>query len=98
MENEPMKKTKHYDDTVMDKKIVDICLNIKKARIQAGISQKELAERINRKRNAISRIESEGGNITLKTLFDIIERGLKGKIKISIQIKGKEISDSTTDK
>ncbi|TJY68749.1 DNA-binding protein [Sphingobacterium alkalisoli] len=32
----------------------------------------------------MSKIENNGNNITLKTLFDIVEKGLGGKVKISI--------------
>lgn len=34
----------------------------------------------------ISRVENDGENITLKTLFDIVERGLGGKLKIEVQL------------
>jgi transcriptional regulator with XRE-family HTH domain len=41
---------------------------------------------VDKKRTYISRIENDGSNITLKTLFEIVEKGLGGKVKISIQI------------
>jgi len=41
---------------------------------------------VDKKRTYISRIENDGSNMTLKTLFDIVEKGLGGKVKISIQI------------
>ena len=94
MEKDLLQRANYYDDTVMDQKISEICFNIKKARVSAGITQLELAKKINKKRNVISRIESEGGNITLKTLFDIIERGLNGKIKIIIEVNGSDIVNS----
>jgi len=34
----------------------------------------------------ISRVENNGSNLTLKTLFDIVEKGLRGKVKISIEV------------
>ena len=45
----------------------------------------ELAERINKKRAFISRIENDGSNLTIKTLRDIVERGLGGKLNIEVQ-------------
>ncbi|WP_288902670.1 helix-turn-helix domain-containing protein [Xylanibacter caecicola] len=50
------------------------------------ITQAELASRINKKRTFISMVENDGKNITLKTLFDIVERGLGGRLKIEVQI------------
>jgi hypothetical protein len=41
---------------------------------------------VDKKRTYISRIENDGSNMTLKTLFEIVEKGLGGKVKISIQI------------
>jgi hypothetical protein len=41
---------------------------------------------VDKKRTYISRLENDGGNITLKTLSDIVEKGLGGKVNISIQI------------
>jgi len=39
-----------------------------------------------KKRTYISRIENDGSNMILKTLFEIVEKGLGGKVNISIQI------------
>ena len=44
-------------------------------RDQRAMTQAELAE-----------VENDSGNITLKTLYDIIERGLGGKLKIEVQL------------
>ncbi len=61
-------------------------LLLKKAREEKQMTQSELAGLVNRKREYISRIENNGSNLTLKTLFDIVEKGLGGKVKISIEI------------
>lgn len=58
---------------------------LKKAREEKHLTQAELAELVDKKREYISRIENNGSNLTLKTLFDIVERGLGGKINISIE-------------
>lgn len=63
-----------------------IGLMLKKAREDKQLTQSELGELVDRKREYISRIENNGSNLTLKTLFDIVEKGLGGKVKISIEL------------
>lgn len=63
-----------------------IGLLLKKAREEKQLTQTELANLIDKKREYISRVENDGSNLTLKTLFDIVEKGLGGKVKISIEI------------
>ena len=46
----------------------------------------QLAELVDKKREYISKIENNGSNLTLKTLYDIVEKGLGGKVRISIDI------------
>ena len=58
---------------------------IKTAREALNLTQEQLAERIDKKRPFISKIENDGENITLRTLFDIVERGLGGRLKISFE-------------
>lgn len=45
----------------------------------------EEAKWINKKHTFISKVETDGENITLKTLFDVVERGLGGRLKISVE-------------
>ena len=61
-------------------------LLLRKAREDKHLTQAELADLVNRKREYISRIENNGSNLTLKTLYDIVEKGLGGKVKISIEV------------
>ena len=63
-----------------------IGFKIRSAREKKKMTQAKLAERIDKKRTFISKIENDGENITLKTLFDVVERGLGGKLKIDIVI------------
>ena len=63
-----------------------IGLKIREARIKQNISQEELANRIGKKRTFISKVENDGNNLTLKTLFDIVERGLGGKLNVQFQV------------
>ena len=63
-----------------------IGLLLRDAREQQNLTQTELAEKVDKKREYISRVENNGSNLTLKTLFDIVEKGLGGKVRISIEI------------
>lgn len=63
-----------------------IGFKIRSAREKMEMTQEELAARIDKKRTFISRIENDGENITLKTLFEIVERGLGGKLRIEVDI------------
>jgi DNA-binding XRE family transcriptional regulator len=60
-------------------------LLLRQARESKNLTQTELAELVDKKREYISRIENNSGNLTLKTLFDIVEKGFGGKVKISIE-------------
>ena len=51
-----------------------------------SITQEELAERIHKKRSFISRVENDGSNLTIKTLREIVEKGLGGKLNIELNI------------
>lgn len=74
------------DELERDFESFRIGLLLKKAREEKQLTQEQLAELVDKKRTYISRIENDGSNMTLKTLFDIVEKGLGGKVIISIQI------------
>ena len=59
---------------------------LKEGRKQAKLTQKQMAEKTGTKKSYISRVENDGSNVTMKTLYDIVEKGLGGKVKISIEI------------
>ena len=63
-----------------------IGFKIRNAREKLNMTQAELASCVDKKRTFISKVENDGENITLKTLFDIVERGLGGKLNIEVQI------------
>ncbi|UII20741.1 helix-turn-helix domain-containing protein [Fulvivirga ligni] len=63
-----------------------IGLLIREAREKKQLTQQQLGEIVDKKRTYISRVENDGSNLTLKTLYDIVEKGLGGKVKISIDI------------
>ncbi|UEA86224.1 helix-turn-helix domain-containing protein [Alistipes senegalensis] len=87
-------KTKYYgeigtperDRIERDLDALRIGLKIRTAREQKEMTQAQLADRIDKKRTFISKVENDGGNITLKTLFDIVERGLGGKLNIEVRL------------
>ena len=78
--------TKRRDELERDFESFKIGFLLKKAREEKQLTQSELAELVNKKREYISRVENNGSNLTLKTLFDIVEKGLGGKVKISIEV------------
>ncbi len=63
-----------------------IGLLLKKARESRNLTQEELGQLVDKKRTYISRVENNGSNITLSTLFEIVEKGLGGKVNISIEV------------
>ncbi|WP_207531603.1 helix-turn-helix domain-containing protein [Desertivirga arenae] len=80
------KGSKRRDEFDRDFESFKIGLLLRKAREDKHLTQSELADLVDRKREYISRIENNGSNLTLKTLFDIVEKGLGGKVKISIEL------------
>lgn len=81
-----IKGTDRRDELERDFESFKIGLLLRKAREDKHLTQSELAELVDRKREYISRIENNGSNLTLKTLFDIVEKGLGGKVNISIEL------------
>ena len=80
------KGTEIRDNLEREAESFKIGLMLKKARESKNMTQEELGQIIDKKRTYISRIENNGSNMTLSTLFDIVERGLGGKVNISIEI------------
>ena len=61
-----------------------IGLKIRAAREKLRLTQEELAQRVGKKRSFISKVENDGGNITLKTLYEIVEHGLGRKLHVEV--------------
>lgn len=80
------KGTQRRDQLDRDFESFKIGLLLRKAREEKKLTQKQLGELVDKKRTYISRVENNGSNLTLKTLFDIVEKGLGGKVNISIEI------------
>lgn len=79
------KGTERRDNLEREAESFKIGLLLKKARESQNMTQEELGQKVDKKRTYISRVENNGCNITLSTLFDIVEKGLGGKVNISIQ-------------
>ena len=80
------KGTERRDELERDFEGFKIGVLLKKAREDKHMTQTQLGDLIDKKREYISRVENNGSNMTLKTLFEIVEKGLGGKIRIQIEI------------
>jgi DNA-binding XRE family transcriptional regulator len=78
--------TKRRDELDREAESFKIGLLLKKARESRNLTQEQLGELVDKKRTYISRVENNGSNITLSTLYEIVEKGLGGKVKISIEV------------
>ena len=57
---------------------------LKKAREEAGLTQEELAEKLNTKKSAISRIENHAEDIKLSTLWKFVKAvGKKLRLEVA---------------
>ena len=81
-----VKGTPRRDDLDREFQSFSIGLLLREAREEKNVTQNQLAELVDKKRTYISRVENDGSNLTLKTLFDIVEKGLGGKVRISIDL------------
>ena len=59
---------------------------LEEARLKLGITQKELAEKCGTNKSYISRIENNASDIRLSTLMRIIQQGLGGHLKLTLQL------------
>jgi DNA-binding XRE family transcriptional regulator len=80
------KGTERRDELDRDFESFKIGLLLRNAREKKNLTQEQLGKLIDKKRTYISRVENNGSNLTLKTLFDIVEKGLGGKVNISIEV------------
>lgn len=80
------KGTLERDELERELEALRIGIQIRNARERQNLTQAELAERINKKRTFISRIENNGSNLTIKTLIDIVEKGLGGTLELKVNV------------
>lgn len=78
------KGTSRREKLEREAKTFSIGLQLRNARESKNLTQDQLGELLNKKRSFISRIENDGSNLTLKTLIEIVEKGLGGKVTISL--------------
>lgn len=79
------KGTSRRDNLEREFKSFKVGLMLREAREKKKLTQDELGTIIDKKRSYISRVENDASNITLKTLYDFVEKGLGGKVKIQIE-------------
>ena len=78
------KGSERRDVLEKDAEVFRVGILIKQARQEKRLTQQQLADLVAKKRSYISRVENDGGNITLKTLVDIVEKGLGGSVELKI--------------
>jgi len=59
---------------------------IHEARIEKGLTQEELAEKVGTTKSYISKIENNVKEVRLSTLHKIVELGLGGQLQLSIKL------------
>ena len=59
---------------------------LEEARHKLGMTQEELAEKCGTNKSYISRIENNSSDIRLSTLMKIIQTGLGGQLKLTLQL------------
>ena len=59
---------------------------LEEARLKLGMTQEELAEKCGTNKSYISRIENNASDIRLSTLMKIIQTGLGGHLKLTLQL------------
>lgn len=78
--------TERRDELEREFETFKIGVLLRNAREEKNLTQEQLGALIDKKRTYISRVENDGSNINLKTLFEIVEKGFGGRVKISIEI------------
>ena len=59
---------------------------LEEARTKLGMTQEQLAEKCGTNKSYISRIENDASDIRLSTLMKIIQKGLGGHLKLTLEI------------
>jgi DNA-binding XRE family transcriptional regulator len=59
---------------------------LEEARTKRGMTQEQLAEKCGTNKSYISRIENNASDIRLSTLMKIIQEGLGGHLKLTLQL------------
>ena len=59
---------------------------LEEARLKLGMTQEQLAEKCGTNKSYISRIENNSSDIRLSTLMKIIQKGLGGHLKLTLEL------------
>lgn len=59
---------------------------IQQARLKKGLTQGELADKIGTTKSYISKIENDVKEVRLSTLMKIVEKGLGGKLNLTVTV------------
>ena len=59
---------------------------LEEARLKLGMTQEELAEKCGTNKSYISRLENNASDIRLPTLMKIIQNGVGGHLKLTLQL------------
>ena len=78
------KGTAKRDEFEQAIKFLELGIILRQEREKRNISKEDLAKLIGKKKNYITRIENNAGYLSLKNLFEIVEKGLGGKVHIKI--------------
>ena len=87
-------KEKHYGKRGTDKRealetgyeTFKLGALLHEARLEKGLTQEELAEKVGTTKSYISKIENDVKEVRLSTLQRIVEVGLGGRVQLSIQV------------
>jgi len=60
---------------------------IQEARVEKGLTQEQLAEKVGTTKSYISKIENNVKEVRISTLQKIVELGLGGQLQLSIKLK-----------
>ena len=59
---------------------------IQKARVEKGLTQEQMAEKVGTTKSYISKIENNVKEVRISTLQKIVELGLNGQLQLSIKL------------
>lgn len=80
------KGTQTRDKWEQDFEAFHLGVLIEEARVKLGMTQEELAEKCGTNKSYISRIENNASDIRLSTLMRIIQQGLGGHLKLTLEL------------
>lgn len=78
------KSTKKREDFEIKARNFIVSELLKESRLNANLTQEELARKIGTKKSYISRIENGKSDIQLSTLYKLFEQGLGMKVQLKI--------------